>query len=203
MAKKKKPADPLADLLAAARPEVLIHLVTELAEHRPDVRRKCFEYLKKHVSLTAEQQSRSEEEIVMALWGELRPDLEELDDTGAATTRRRITWQTCWRVSGRNWPARRSSHISARNCSTRCCRLLGAATPASMTPGISGGIRQGHPRVAGALRGQETRAARRLESDHQEGERISGRQRPACPSCSPTVGSPARSAAESPNMITS
>ncbi|KAF0218356.1 MAG: hypothetical protein FD174_2973 [Geobacteraceae bacterium] len=82
MARKKKTADPLTDLLAAAQPETLIKLIAELAEDRPDVRRECFDFLKKHVSLTAGQKVRSEGEIVMALWWELHPDLEELDDCG-------------------------------------------------------------------------------------------------------------------------
>jgi len=82
MGKKKKPADPLIDLLEAAKPETLITLIAELAEDRPDVRRECFDYLKKHVSLTSAQKTRSEGEIVMALWRELYPDLEELDDCG-------------------------------------------------------------------------------------------------------------------------
>ncbi len=46
MAKKKKPADPLVDLLEEAKPETLINLIVELAEDRPDVRRECFDYLK-------------------------------------------------------------------------------------------------------------------------------------------------------------
>ena len=82
MVKKKKTADPLVDLLEAAKPETLITLIAELAIGRPDVRRECFDYLKKHVSLTPAQKTRSEGEIVMALWWELSPDLEELDDCG-------------------------------------------------------------------------------------------------------------------------
>jgi len=82
MAKKKKPADPLIELLEVAKPETLITLIAELAEGRPDVRRECFDYLKNLVSLTPAQKSRSEGEIVMALWWELHPDLEELDDCG-------------------------------------------------------------------------------------------------------------------------
>jgi len=82
MAKKKKLADPLIELLELAKPETMITLIAELAEGRPDVRRECFDYLKKHVSLTPAQKTRSEGEIVMALWWELYPDLEELDDCG-------------------------------------------------------------------------------------------------------------------------
>jgi hypothetical protein len=70
MAKKKKTADPLVDLLEAAKPETLITLIAELAEGRPDVRRECFDYLKKHVSLTPAQKTRSEGKIVV---GVVRP----------------------------------------------------------------------------------------------------------------------------------
>lgn len=82
MAKKKKRQDPLADLLTAASPEALADLIIKLASSRPDVRRECFEYLKKHASLSPEQKKRSEGEAVLALWSELVPDLDELDDHG-------------------------------------------------------------------------------------------------------------------------
>ena len=82
MARKKKPADPLKDLLEAAKPETLRDLVAHLSDFSPEMRRECFDYLKKHVTLTAEQKISSEGEIVMALWWELYPDLEELDTYG-------------------------------------------------------------------------------------------------------------------------
>lgn len=82
MAKKREPVDPLNDLLAAAKPETLINLVARLANFRPDLRRECFVYLKKHVTLTAEQKIRSEGEIIMALWWELYSDLKDLDTYG-------------------------------------------------------------------------------------------------------------------------
>ena len=82
MAKKKAPADPLNDLLAAAKPETLMNLVAHLSNFSPEMRRECFDYLKKHATLTAEQKIRSEGEIAMALWWELYPDLEELDCCG-------------------------------------------------------------------------------------------------------------------------
>lgn len=82
MARKKKPADPLNELLEAAKPETLINLIAHLSKFRPDIRRECFDYLKKLVTLNAEQQIRSESEIAMALWWELCPDLEELDTYG-------------------------------------------------------------------------------------------------------------------------
>ncbi len=87
MEKKNKTADPLVDLLEAAKPETLITLIAELATGRPNVRRECLDYLKKHVALTPAQKTRSEGEIVMALWLELSPDLEELDDCGGGDYR--------------------------------------------------------------------------------------------------------------------
>ncbi len=82
MAKKKKRQDPLAALLTAASSEALTDLIVRLVSSRPDVRRECFEYLKKHASLSLEQKKRSEGEAVLALWSELVPDLDELDDHG-------------------------------------------------------------------------------------------------------------------------
>ncbi|MFH0994147.1 MAG: hypothetical protein V1844_01410 [Pseudomonadota bacterium] len=82
MAKKKKPSDSLTDLLAGVQQEILVDLIVSLAQNRLDVRSACFDYLKKHANLTHEQKTRSEGEIVMALWAELSPDLEELDGYG-------------------------------------------------------------------------------------------------------------------------
>lgn len=82
MPKKKKRQDPLADLLPVASPEALTDLIVRLASTRPDVRRECFEYLKKHTSLSPQQKKRSEGEAVLALWSELIPDLDELDNYG-------------------------------------------------------------------------------------------------------------------------
>ncbi len=82
MAKKIIPADPLLELLEAAKPKLLIQMIADLAKFRPDVRRECFDYLKKHITLTTVQKSRSEGEIILALWGELYSDLEELDEYG-------------------------------------------------------------------------------------------------------------------------
>ncbi len=82
MARKKKPDDALAALLAAAPPKALADLLVRLAATRPDVRRECFDYLKKHVTLSPTQQKQSEGEALLALWSELAPDLDELDDYG-------------------------------------------------------------------------------------------------------------------------
>ena len=82
MDKNKIELDPLVELLEATKPELLIKLITELALYRPDVRRECFDYLKKHITLTTAQKSRSEGEIILALWCELYSDLEDLDERG-------------------------------------------------------------------------------------------------------------------------
>ena len=80
--KKIKHQDPLRQLLEAAENKVLIELVENLAIMRPEVRRECFEYLKEHVKLAPGQKETSEGEAILALWGELEPDLAELDEYG-------------------------------------------------------------------------------------------------------------------------
>jgi hypothetical protein len=87
MARKRKDTDPLDDLLETAKPATLRDLVSHLSNFSPEMRRECFDYLKKHVTLTAEQKIRSEGEIAMALWWELYPDLEELDSYGGGDDR--------------------------------------------------------------------------------------------------------------------
>lgn len=82
MAKKRKQDDPQAALLATASPGPLADLLVRLAATRPDVRRECFDYLKKHVPLSDSRQKQSEGEILLAFWSELVPDLSELDDYG-------------------------------------------------------------------------------------------------------------------------
>lgn len=82
MAKKPNRDDPLAVLLANAPHGTLTELLIRLAGARPDVRRECFDYLKKHVALSPFQQRQSEGERLLALWAELAPDLDELDDYG-------------------------------------------------------------------------------------------------------------------------
>lgn len=82
MKKKSKKSIALAELLAVASPKVLTDLILELAAEWPDVRRECFEFLKSHVSVSKALEKRSEGEIVLALWSELAPDLDELDSYG-------------------------------------------------------------------------------------------------------------------------
>jgi hypothetical protein len=82
MTKKQKKRDALAALLAVAPADVLTDLILELAAEWPDVRRECFDFLKSHVSVSKALESRSDGENIMALWSELVPDLEELDEYG-------------------------------------------------------------------------------------------------------------------------
>jgi hypothetical protein len=82
MAKKRKPDDPLATLVATAPPRVLADLLIRLAATRPDVRRECFDYLEKHVQLSDKQRKLSKGEALLAIWSELIPELSELDDYG-------------------------------------------------------------------------------------------------------------------------
>jgi tetratricopeptide (TPR) repeat protein len=74
--------DPLRQLLEVVDKKILVDLVEELVMMHPDVRRECFDYLKAYVKLSPNQQETSEGEAIFALWGELEPDLEELDDYG-------------------------------------------------------------------------------------------------------------------------
>ena len=82
MARKQKQVDALAELLTATPPETVVDLLVRLAATRPDVRRECFDYLKKHVALSDSRKKQSEGEILLALWSELDPDLSELDEYG-------------------------------------------------------------------------------------------------------------------------
>jgi len=82
MANKKQTDNALNNLLASAGPEILRDLVSSLAFQGPEVRRTCFEYLKAHAPLSTTQKQTSDGEVVLALWEELYPDLEEMDDCG-------------------------------------------------------------------------------------------------------------------------
>jgi hypothetical protein len=82
MAKKSKKGDALSELLSVASHKVLSKLILELAAEFPDTRREIFDFLKSQVSVCEALVHRSEGEAVLALWSELEPDLEELDDYG-------------------------------------------------------------------------------------------------------------------------
>ena len=82
MARKPKQGDALTELLSAASHKILSKLIVELATGFPDVRRKCFDFLKSQVLVSEALVQRSEGEAVLALWFELAPDLEELDEYG-------------------------------------------------------------------------------------------------------------------------
>lgn len=80
--RRKNRKDPLDKLIKAATPEVLGKLIKELALSRPETRRECFEFLKKHVTLTSKESAISDGEALFALWNELEFDLSELDEYG-------------------------------------------------------------------------------------------------------------------------
>jgi len=80
--KSQKRKDPLEALLKAASPDVLRRLIHEIASDRPEVRRQCFEFLKKHVTLSPDEHASSEAEAAISLWLEVEPDLSELDEYG-------------------------------------------------------------------------------------------------------------------------
>jgi hypothetical protein len=85
--KKNKEKDPLVRLVSAADSDILGGLILELAGGEPEVRRKCFEFLKKHVVLPEAELEEAEGEALMALWMELEPDLSELDEYGGGDHR--------------------------------------------------------------------------------------------------------------------
>jgi hypothetical protein len=80
--KFKKRKDPLEGLVQAANPDVLRKLIQELASDRPEIRRECFEFLKKRMTLSADEEASSEAEALLSIWHELEPDLSELDEYG-------------------------------------------------------------------------------------------------------------------------
>jgi hypothetical protein len=74
--------DPLETLLLAASQADLAALITQLVAERHDVRRECLEYLKARVSLLPVESETTEAAVIMAMWGELEPDLADLDAYG-------------------------------------------------------------------------------------------------------------------------
>lgn len=83
----KDKKDPLVRLISEAHSDTLGELILELAMREPVVRRKCFEFLKKHVALPEAESKEAEGEALMALWMELEPDLSELDEYGGGDHR--------------------------------------------------------------------------------------------------------------------
>jgi hypothetical protein len=76
-------------MTSAANKDVLEKLILELARKEPEIRRNCFEYLKKHVSLPVNEQGGAEGEAVLALWMELEPDLSDMNEYGGGDYRTR------------------------------------------------------------------------------------------------------------------
>mgnify|MGYP001820006269 FL=1 len=67
MVRKRKQDDPLTALLETAPKAKLVDLLVRVSATRPDVRRECFDYLKKHATLTPSQQQQSEGEKLLTL----------------------------------------------------------------------------------------------------------------------------------------
>jgi len=74
-------SEPFDRLLAAADADTLRRLVHCLA-NTPQMRRTCLEFLRERQSEETVSPAETDAEIVHALWDELQPDLEELDDYG-------------------------------------------------------------------------------------------------------------------------
>lgn len=82
MAAKNRNEAALTELLSLATPEAISNLILQLAAGSPEVRRECFEFLKSNTKITKKMKTRSEGEIILALWDELDSDLWELNDYG-------------------------------------------------------------------------------------------------------------------------
>ncbi|MCA1795064.1 MAG: hypothetical protein LC660_14560 [Desulfobacteraceae bacterium] len=83
MAKRKTKKDTaLAELIAATPPKALSELILHLAENYPEIRRECFDYLKKNSAVSKTLERQSEGEAIMSIWAELLPDLEDLEAHG-------------------------------------------------------------------------------------------------------------------------
>jgi hypothetical protein len=78
--RRNKATGRLTEIVRAADAAVLGQLVEQLAGTRPDVRRECLEFLKKHVVLASAADTESA--ALFALWEELESDLAELDEYG-------------------------------------------------------------------------------------------------------------------------
>lgn len=81
MAKKTRKDKALSELIAAAPPKALSELILTLAADNPEIRRKCFDYLKENKAVS-KMPSQSEGEAILSIWAELLPDLEDLDAHG-------------------------------------------------------------------------------------------------------------------------
>ena len=69
-------------MLETAPKAKLVDLIARVAASRPAVRHECLNYLNKHAALSHNQKIQSEGEILLTLWAELAPDLDELDACG-------------------------------------------------------------------------------------------------------------------------
>lgn len=78
---KRGKTDALERLLGAADAETLRRLVRNLVT-KPEIRRACLEFLRKEVRTEAAPIADTDGEIVCAMWDELQPELDELDQYG-------------------------------------------------------------------------------------------------------------------------
>lgn len=87
--------DPLAELLRQVDRDALEQLVLHVTEGRPDLRRRCFDFLanvRGHGA--AGTRSRAETAAALALWEEIEPELARLDESGGAD------WETANELAG-------------------------------------------------------------------------------------------------------
>ncbi|MFO7460948.1 MAG: hypothetical protein R6X07_10010 [Desulfatiglandales bacterium] len=106
-------------LVSTAEKDVLAGLILALAQKEPEVRRSCFEYLKKHAALPEEEQVEAEGEAMMALWMELEPDLSKLDEYGGGDRHTEDHVETLLYELAENSRRKRSPAITADSSSIR------------------------------------------------------------------------------------
>jgi hypothetical protein len=72
--RENKVEDLLARLASKAEKDVLGGLILEIAGEGPDVRRKCFEYLKKQVALPLNEKGKVSAQVCASVGGALSND---------------------------------------------------------------------------------------------------------------------------------
>ena len=73
---------PLDKLLKSADASILKELIKQMTATRPNIRRECITFLKKHIKLPKDENQMVEAEEIFSIWEELEPDLAELDEYG-------------------------------------------------------------------------------------------------------------------------
>lgn len=127
MAKNKTKKDTaLAELIAAAPAKALSELILNLAENDPEIRRECFDYLKKNTAVSKMLKRRSEGEAIMSIWAELLPDLEDLDAYGGGPYgAEESVWELLYEITKRLTSKKSMKRIDVKY-STLFYRLLKA-----------------------------------------------------------------------------